>query len=138
MRFVKRTRIFDEVSDSAADEDPLAGIANLFDISVAFIVALLIALFSLFAAGEMLNRDSNITLVKQNSNGEMEIITKRGTQVSVQKVTDSSLAGRGTRLGTAYRLANGQVVYVPDANASNDEPGSNNPSPLPASNPATK
>jgi len=132
MRFVNRTKIFDEVNHSAADEDPLAGIANLFDISVAFIVALLIALFSLFAAGEMLNRDSDVTLVKQNQNGEMEIITKRGTQVSVQKVTDSSLAGRGTRLGTAYRLANGQVVYVPDASAAGDEPGKNSPVTIPA------
>lgn len=132
MRFVDRTKIFDDGNSSVADEDPLAGIANLFDISVAFIVALLIALFSLFASGEMLNQDSDVTLVKQNQNGEMEIITKRGTQISVQKVTDSSMAGRGTRLGTAYRLANGQVVYVPDASAAGDEAGSNSPATIPA------
>jgi hypothetical protein len=32
-------------------------------------------------------------------------------------VTDRSLSGAGTRLGTAYRLANGQVVYVPEGDA---------------------
>lgn len=118
MRFVNRSRVFEQSHPSIVDEDPLAGIANLFDISVAFIVALLIALFSLFAAGEMLNRDSNVTMVKQTDSGEMEIITKRGPQISVQKITDNSLTGRGTRLGTAYRLANGQVVYVPDSTSS--------------------
>ena len=42
---------------------------------------------------------------------------KKGTQITVQKVTDRSMSGEGTRLGTAYRLANGQVVYVPDGGA---------------------
>ncbi len=99
------------------DEDPLAGIANLFDVSVAFIVALLIALFALFSAGTLLDRNSNVTLIKQNDNGDMEIITKQGPEIKVQKVTDKMLAGQGTRLGVAYRLANGQVVYVPEGEA---------------------
>lgn len=114
MRYVRKSREFDR-ADSMGDDDPLAGIANLFDVSVAFIVALLIALFSLMAAGDLLSKDSNVTMVKQNDSGETEIITKRGTQITVQKVTDQSLSGQGTRLGTAYRLANGQVVYVPDS-----------------------
>jgi hypothetical protein len=96
------------------DEDPLAGVANLFDVSVAFIVALLIALFALFSAGKLLDPDSNVTLVKQSDNGEMEIITKQGTEIKVQKVTDKTLSGQGTRLGVAYQLADGQVVYVPE------------------------
>jgi hypothetical protein len=73
VKFVTRRRGQD--GWAGEDEDPLAGIANLFDVSVAFIVALL------------------------------------------QKVTDRSMSGEGTRLGTAYRLANGQVVYVPDGEA---------------------
>lgn len=99
------------------DDDPLAGIANLFDVSVAFIVALLIALFGLFSSGAMLDPTSNVTLVKQTDGGDMEIVTKKGTQISVQKVTDRSMSGQGVRLGTAYRLANGQVVYVPEGQA---------------------
>jgi len=53
-------------------------------------------------------------LVKQSDNGEMEIITKQGTEIKVQKVTDKTLSGQGTRLGVAYQLADGQVVYVPE------------------------
>jgi len=114
MRFAQRHRMSSAEHSHGSDEDPLAAIANLFDVSVAFIVALLIALFSLFASGELLDADSNVTLVKQAEGGDMEIITKRGSQITVQKVTDNTLSGRGTRLGTAYRLANGQIVYVPD------------------------
>lgn len=117
MRFVHRHRISSHGPPPGYDEDPLAGIANLFDVSVAFIVALLIALFALFSSGKLLDKNSNVTLVKQTESGEMEIITKQGAQIKVQKVTDKTLTGQGTRLGTAYRLANGQVVYVPDDEA---------------------
>ena len=114
MRFVKHRRLAVHGPVPGEDEDPLAGIANLFDVSVAFIVALLIALFALFSAGTMLDPSSSVTLVKQTAGGETEIITKKGAEIKVQKVTDKTLSGQGTRLGTAYRLANGQVVYVPE------------------------
>jgi len=115
MRFAHRYRHGAGQGDH--DEDPLAGIANLFDVSVALIVALLIALFSLFASGRMLDPNSNVTLMKENDQGELEIITKRGPEITVQKVTDKSMSGEGQRLGVAYRLANGQVVYVPEQEA---------------------
>jgi hypothetical protein len=117
MRFVHRHQLSAHGPAPGLDEDPLAGLANLFDVSVAFIVALLIALFALFSSGKLLDKNANVTLVKQTENGEMEIITKQGAQIKVQKVTDKTLSGQGTRLGTAYRLANGQVVYVPDDEA---------------------
>ena len=117
MRFVKHRRLAAHGPVPGEDEDPLAGIANLFDVSVAFLVALLIALFALFSAGTFLDKNSEVTLVKQTAGGETEIITKKGAEIKVQKVTDKTLSGQGTRLGTAYRLANGQVVYVPEGDA---------------------
>jgi hypothetical protein len=117
MRFVHRHHLAPHGASPGQDDDPLAGIANLFDVSVAFIVALLIALFALFSAGSLLDKSSNVTLIKQNSNGEMEIITKTGAEIKVQKVTNRSMTGQGVRLGTAYRLPNGSVVYVPEGEA---------------------
>jgi hypothetical protein len=117
MRFVGHHRGHSRHAAGEADDDPLAGIANLFDVSVAFIVALLIALFALFSAGSLLDPGSDVTIVKQSASGEMEIITKKGTQISVQRVTDRNLSGAGTRLGVAYRLPSGQVVYVPEGEA---------------------
>lgn len=118
MRFVRHRRNPAHGPSPGEDEDPLAGIANLFDVSVAFIVALLIALFALFSAGTLLDKNSEVTIIKKSESGEMEIITKKGAEIKVQKVTDKTLSGQGTRLGTAYRLGNGQVVYVPEGDDS--------------------
>lgn len=114
MRFVRQHRHGLYGPTRGEDEDPLAGLANLFDVSVAFIVALLIALFTLLSSAELLNPDSNVTLVKQNADGSMDIISKERERIKVTRVTDETMSGQGTRLGVAYRLPNGQVVYVPE------------------------
>lgn len=100
--------------DDAADEDPLAGIANLFDVSVVFIVGLMITLFSVYRMGDLVDPDSEVTMVKTNAAGEREIIVKKGTQITAYKVSGKTAQGDGERLRTAYRLANGQIIYVPE------------------------
>lgn len=95
-------------------EDPIAGVANLFDASVVFIVSMMIALFMAYNMLDLLDPTSEVTVVKKNAAGEMEVISKKGTQISVSKVTDKKLSGQGQRLGTAYQLPDGRVVYVPE------------------------
>jgi len=60
--------------DEPLEEDPLAGIANLFDVSVVFIVGLMIALFSVYRIGDLVDDKSEVTMVKTNAAGEKEII----------------------------------------------------------------
>jgi hypothetical protein len=96
------------------EEDPLAGIANLFDVSVVFIVGLMITLFSVYRIGDLMDAQSEVTMVKTNAAGEREIIVKKGTQITAYKVSGETATGDGERLGTAYRLANGQIIYVPE------------------------
>jgi len=97
------------------EEDPLAGIANLFDVSVVFIVGLMISLFSVYQMGGLLNPDTEVTMVLTSPNGEQEIITRKGTEIEAYRVTADAVAGGdGERLGIAYRLPNGQVIYVPE------------------------
>ncbi|KAF0808141.1 hypothetical protein A6D6_00531 [Alcanivorax xiamenensis] len=110
-RLLRRHRLF---AESSLDDDPLAGIANLFDVSLAFIVALILALFSLFSLQDFIDPDSQMTVMTQNRDGETTLITKDRESIKVQKVSDRELSGAGTRLGTAYRLPDGQVVYVPE------------------------
>jgi len=117
MRFIQKHRYGVHGPAPGEDDDPLAGLANLFDVSVAFIVALLIALFTLFSSADLLNPTLSTTLVKTNADGSMEIISKTRESVKVQKVTDKTLSGQGTRLGVAYQLPDGQVVYVPEGGA---------------------
>jgi len=102
------------------EEDPLAGIANLFDVSVVFIVGLMISLFSVYRMGGLINPDTEVTMVITNPDGEQEIITRKGTEIEAYRVTTDAVAGGdGVRLGIAYRLPDGQVIYVPEAEDSN-------------------
>ncbi len=97
------------------EEDPLSGIANLFDVSVVFIVGLMISLFSVYRMGDLVNPDTEVTMVMTNAQGEQEIITKRGPVIEAYRVTTESLSGGdGERLGVAYRLPDGQIIYVPE------------------------
>lgn len=96
------------------DMDPLAGMANLFDASIVLIVSMMIALFMTFNMLELFDERSEITVTKQGADGEIEIITKQGTEIKVQKVTDQEMSGAGVRLGTAFQLEDGRIVYVPE------------------------
>ena len=96
------------------EEDPLAGVANLFDVSVVFIVGLMISLFSVYRMGDLMDPSTEVTMVMTNANGQSEIIVKRGTEIEAYEVTGETMSGDGEKLGTAYRLANGEIIYVPD------------------------
>ena len=92
-----------------ADNDPMASVANLFDIALVFIVALLFALMARFGQ-DILRKPS----AKVDDAGKMEILTKQGKKIRHLKQSNEKAEGRGVRLGTAYRLEDGTVVYVPE------------------------
>jgi len=96
------------------DDDPMTGVANLFDIGLVFIVGLLLTLFSVYRLQDLFDRNSEMTIMKQQALGEMEIIVKKGNQIKATRVTKESTQGKGNRLGVAYRLEDGSMVYVPD------------------------
>ena len=96
------------------EEDPLAGIANLFDVSIVFIVGRMVTLFSVYRMGDLLDPNSSVTMVKTNAQGEREIIIKKGTTIEAYRVSGQTAEGDGERLGTAYRLADGQIIYIPE------------------------
>ena len=100
--------------EDPVDEDPLAGVANIFDVAVVFIVGLMVTLFSVYRMDDLMDPSSEVTIVKTNSEGLREIIVKKGTEITAYELTGETLGGEGERLGTAYRLADGQIIYVPD------------------------
>ncbi|KKO20649.1 MAG: DUF2149 domain-containing protein [Candidatus Brocadia sp.] len=114
MRYLKKRRRVIGRDVDLHQEDPMSGVANLFDVGVVFIVGLIGALISAYSLLDLLSPKTEITMVKQRENGQVEIVTKKGKQVKVEKVTDKKLQGEGTRLGIAYRLTDGKVIYVPE------------------------
>ena len=97
-----------------SENDPLNGVANLFDIGLVFIVGLIVTIFTAYNLQDLFSEKSEITLLKMSQNQQMEIITKKGKKIKAMKVTKQKAEGRGERLGIAYKLEDGTMVYVPE------------------------
>lgn len=96
--------------DTAAEDDPLSGLVNLFDLWMVFSIALLLALVSACRMQELLSKaPAEATEAKSDTAPSMQ-----QTKLDQFRVSTEKLTGEGHRLGTAYRLKSGEVVYVPD------------------------
>ena len=114
MSYLKKRRLV-VASNLAAQENPLEMVANLFDMSVVFIVGLFLALMSAYSVLDLINEKSEVSIIKKTADGRMEIITKKGKDIRVEKVTNRKIGGtEGQRLGIAYRLKDGRMIYVPE------------------------
>lgn len=111
MRFLDRRRR-SALQAHAGLEDPLSAVANLFDASIVFIVSMMIALFSAAHMLDMLDPKSKVTITKEGADGTLDILVKDGKEIKASRVTDKKLSGTGQRLGSAYRMSDGKLVYV--------------------------
>ena len=95
------------------DTDPLAGMANLFDAAMVFAVALMVAMVINFRMTDMLTEDE-VTIVKNPGRENMEIVVKKGREITQYKGSESTGEGKGKRIGVAYELEDGRIIYVPE------------------------
>jgi hypothetical protein len=80
--------------------DPLDGLVNLFDIGIVLAVAFLIA-------------GLGLTLDQHTHRLQARTPTTQHTQtVPTSSSVAPAASGHGQAVGTVYRLANGQLVYV--------------------------
>lgn len=89
---------YGRIEDAAGD--PLEGLVNLFDIGIVLAVAFLIA-----GLGLTLNQRTH----------KLQTRTPTSQHVQTLPLSSSSApvaSGHGQPVGTVYRLANGQLVYV--------------------------
>ena len=114
---MRRRRFWEEEAD-----DPLSGVANLFDAAMVFAVALLLSLVMYLGISDYLFKEE-FTMVKNPGKPNMEIIIKKGRKIERYKVTRKTLRGEGRRIGTAYQLANGNIVYVPEVDLEEEGAG---------------
>lgn len=97
------------------DNDPMSVVSNLFDVAMVFAVALMVALVSHYNMTEMFSKE-DFTIVKNPGKENMEIITKEGEKINrYTPSNDQSQSGtKGKRVGIAYELENGEIIYVPE------------------------
>lgn len=112
-----RARARAALGEPGDDGDPLSGVVNLFDASMVLVVALILALAGSAGLAEVAARMSmeDITIVTNPGKPDMEMIIKHGRKIEHLRADDSRGEGRGERLGIAYRLDSGEVIYVPES-----------------------
>ena len=98
--------------DTNHEDDPLSGLVNLFDLWMVFSIALLLAL----VGASQLPERSPAAESKNQSPSESSKDAPAGERSPLDRlrISHDKATGEGQRLGTAYRLKNGDVVYVPD------------------------
>jgi len=95
------------------DSDPISVVSNLFDVAA---VALMVALVSRYNMTEVFSQE-DFTMVKNPGKENMEIITKEGEKINrytPSEDQDKKEGKRGKKVGIAYELDNGEIIYVPE------------------------
>ena len=98
------------------DNDPMSVVGNLFDVAMVFAVALMVALVSRYDMTEMFSQE-DFTIVKNPGKENMEIITKEGQSINRYAPSEEQENKHGKRVkkvGIAYELENGEIIYVPE------------------------
>ncbi|MGB3392514.1 MAG: DUF2149 domain-containing protein [Stenotrophomonas sp.] len=97
--------------DEDDQDDPVLSVVNLIDVFLVIVAILLIALIR-----NPLNPFSHDKVVMVANPGEanMEIVVKDGQKLDRYKASGSIGEGEGTLAGTAYRLKDGSMIYVPE------------------------
>ncbi len=97
------------------DSDPLAVVVNLFDVAMVFAVALMVAMVMNMGMSEVFTQE-DYTIVKNPGKDNMEIITKEGNKINKYTPSNeqSSSQKKGKKVGIAYELENGEIIYVPE------------------------
>lgn len=102
--------------DDREDMDPMSVVGNLFDVAMVFALALMVALVTRYDMTEMFSQE-DFTMVKNPGKDNMEIITKEGQKINRYTPSEdqSSQSGtKGKKVGVAYELENGEIIYVPE------------------------
>lgn len=93
-------------------EDPMASMANLFDVAILMGVGLLIMALSSFGLRDLLS-NNDMTIVKNPGKQDMQIISRQNGQITTLGRTGDTATGSGVPVGTVYKLTDGQMIWVP-------------------------
>jgi hypothetical protein len=93
-------------------EDPILSVVNLIDVFLVIIAALLIVV----AKNPLLNafNRQDVTVITDAGKPTMEVVVKKGQKIEHYKSTGNIGQGEGAKAGTAYRMKDGSIVYVPE------------------------
>ena len=94
------------------NDAPILSVVNIIDIFRDIVAALLITV----AQNPMLNAFSqqDVTVITDAGKPSMEMMVKKGEKIERYKSSGQIGQGEGAKAGTAYRMKDGGIVYVPE------------------------
>lgn len=94
------------------DDDPMLSAVNLVDVFLVLVVALLTAVA---VQSQTQADDKNVTIIRNAGEPDMEIVVRKDGKEVRFKGNGGSTQGEGVRAGVAYRLKDGNIMYVPES-----------------------
>lgn len=110
---MRKRRRYGELFQDEDEVDPRSSLMNLFDVAMVFAVALMVAFAIQSRMTEFLTAE-DATFVKNAGKPNMEIIVKKDNKITRYQSEKAEGAGKGQRVGVAYRLESGEIIYVPE------------------------
>lgn len=93
--------------------------ANLFETGLVFALGFMVSLIAAMNMIDLFNPESKVTITTERKDG-IQIVVKEGQKTTIRRMTKNIGEGEGQRLGVAYRLEDGSVIYVPENETTNE------------------
>jgi len=99
------------ILDGDEGDDPILSVVNIVDVFLVIIAVLLIAVME-----HPLNpfTTQNVVVIRNPGEADMEILIKQGEELKKYQSSGQIGEGEGVKAGSAYRLKDGSMVYVPE------------------------
>nr|WP_315050912.1 DUF2149 domain-containing protein [uncultured Brevundimonas sp.] len=94
-----------------APGDPIASVVNLIDVFVVIIAVLLVVLVQ-NPLNPFTSRD--VVVVENPGEADMRITVKDGEELTRYQSNGQIGEGQGVKAGSAYRMPDGGMIYVPE------------------------
>jgi hypothetical protein len=108
------------LASTGEGDDPLAAVANLFDLGFVLAISFMVSLITALNAISLTDPEAKVTITTERKDG-LQVMVKEGNKTTIRRMTKNLGAGDGERLGVAYRLEDGTVIYVPEASETTPE-----------------
>ncbi|CAN7605126.1 DUF2149 domain-containing protein [Acidovorax delafieldii] len=95
------------------DDDPMLSAVNLVDVFLVLVVALLTAV----AVQTQTSAHESVTIIRNAGQPDMEVVVREQGKEVRFKGAGSAAQGQGVRAGVAYKLEDGNIVYIPETGA---------------------
>lgn len=99
------------VLDEGEGDDPILSVVNLIDVFLVVIAVLLIAVTE-NPLNPFVPQDT--VVIKYPGRPNMEILVKQGDELKHYQSSGEIGQGHGAKAGTAYRMRDGTMIYVPE------------------------